>query len=509
MNISNINKLRKEGHLEDAYYECKTLLSEDNDNKYLRITMAWCLKSIAEKTAKEKDSDKFINILKELSELRLGEIGESSMTNLFSWDIKTLFESIKDEYDILISSADQILEILPSLSFTKPHKYYSLLADTFLKIKGRLNAVWPKFIEFMDWFGFENLMTEDYKRIPLKEKGRSFPSLAERIHIGYYKAIMYRINSAQIDKNIITDFLNRLTYLNKSHPEYQYTLYHKSLLLLALNRKEEALCAIRPFVRLKQNDFWVWDILSDTTDNPEIKLSCCCRALLCNTEPKFLVKVRLKAAQIMNSLGYKENASTELQELKKIYIENGWNIPREVIEMAQQPWYKACISNGSNTKFYQENLQASEAFLYIDIPEIPILITHYNHEKHICNFITKEQNQGFFSTRQTRVKFSENQLYLVRFQNELESGHISKVLTYKRIEDPKPYMGIFFKNIEGILKYHEGNSFGFINDVYIEKRFINDKISNNTYVSGTAVISYNKKKNSWGWKAIYLKPKEN
>lgn len=505
MNTYEISQLRIAGKIQEAYIECKTLLAQFSDDRDVRITMAWCLKSLAEKSAKEKDTSRFVEILNELADLRLAEIGEFSVTNSFSWDIKVLFDLLKTEPDTLVSTANQILAISPKLSFAKPHKYYSMLGDAFSKVKGRQASPWPRFTEFMDWFGFDNLRQEDYNRIPLKEPGRSLPSVAERLHSAYYKALRDQIESGQINESAIESFLARLTKLNELHPEYQFTLYHKSLLLLALNRKEEALVAIRPFVKRKQNEFWVWDVLSETTDNPDIKLSCCCRALLCRTDQKFLGKIHLKTAKLMHTLGYDGNARTEIRVMYKTYQENGWRMLPEAIDLARQPWYQAAVALESNSEFYREHLSASEEFLFLDTPKIPILITYYNHEKRICNFVTADKKRGFFSTKQIRGRFSKNHIYLVRLESNIVDGRISKVVSYNQVEDIRPYVGVFFKKIEGILRFRDGNSFGFVDDIYIDQRYFPKGISNGSRVTGTAIISYNQRKEAWGWKAVSLK----
>ena len=49
------------------------------------------------------------------------------------------------------------------------------------------------------------------------------------------------------------------------------------------------------------------------------------------------------------------------------------------------------------------------------------------------------------------------------------------------------------------------NKFGFINNVFIESKFIEDnKLINGQNLKVKAILSFNKKKNDWGWKAIKI-----
>ncbi len=504
MTTIEISNLRKAGKIEEAYNECITLLSLYPTDRYVILTMAWCLKSIAEKSAKEKNVSRFIETLRELANLNLESIGEISMANRFSWDIKILFESLINEPDQLIATANQIFSILPNLTFARPHKYYSILADAFLKVKGNQDKPWSKFIEFMEWFGFENLRPEDFKSIPLKAQGRSLSSIAERIHNRFHKVLISRIESGYIDKAKIESFIERLSELQQHHPEYQFTLYHKAQLLLILNRKEEAQKAIIPFVRNKQNEYWVWEVLSETSISPELKLSCLCRALLCKTDPKYIGKLHIKMANLMHSLGYDDNARTEMRAMSKIYKENGRTIPLAAIEMVRQPWYQAAKAPESNMNFYKNHLSDSEELIFMGLPEFPILITRYNPERRVCNFITIDKKRGFFSTKKLRGKFTENNVYNIRIENKITENNITKVLTCNLIKDITPFINIFFKKIEGQLKIHSSNDFGFVNDIFIDQTLFPKSAYDGMNVKGTAVLSFNKKKESWGWRAIKL-----
>ena len=48
-------------------------------------------------------------------------------------------------------------------------------------------------------------------------------------------------------------------------------------------------------------------------------------------------------------------------------------------------------------------------------------------------------------------------------------------------------------------------SFGFADDVFIDNSLMQEhEIEHGSFVNGTAIINYNKKKGSWGWKAIKI-----
>lgn len=89
----------------------------------------------------------------------------------------------------------------------------------------------------------------------------------------------------------------------------------------------------------------------------------------------------------------------------------------------------------------------------------------------------------------------------------VEEGKISNILTAEKVHDATPYIDVLFCKVDGVLKIREGDKFGFVGDVYIDKSLITSEMSNHTEVTGSAVISFNHKKKTWGWKATSLKIK--
>lgn len=500
MTVSEISSLRKDGKFQEAYNECEQLLSQYPDDRYVRTTMAWCIKSLAESHAKASNYKEFAEVLSKLTPLKLSDIGELSMTNRFAWDIKTLFDNLKVHPELLQDAALLVFDAIRKLDFFKPHKNYTLILDCFLKVKLRQAAPWGRLCDFIDWWGFDNLLSEDFQRIPLKN-GKSIPSVAERTHIVYYKVLMNQISNRVYSTERIDGFLKRLDDLNVAHPEFAYTLYHKSLLLLALNKKDEALDSIRPFVKHKQNEFWVWDVLGDTTENDDIKLSCLCRSLLCRTKPEFIGKVRIKAAQLMIKKELFDNARTELDAFFNTYKTNGWHISTDLESLTKQQWYLSASNLGNNISFYKSHLDPSEQFLFHDMPEIPIIIEHNNKDKHVCHFITKEKKKGFFFTKGVKENFKENTVYLVRLSKKSDSDKAFQLLTHKRDENIDNYIGIFFERFNDKIRIREGNNFGFVNDIFVNLN-LDNTLANGDMVTGLSVISYNKKKDTWGWRAI-------
>ena len=506
--LVEIKALRENGLIEEAYQECLALWQTMPEDRDVRTEFAKCIKGQAAAAAKTRQTKGFIETLRQLAALRLEEIGEVSMANYFSWEVRVLMEGIANNQPLYVATANEIWKILPQLHFVKPHKYYTMLADTMLKVKGGLNSLWKGFTDFMDWFGFDNFMPGDYERIPLKN-GKTMPSVVERVYNTYYKVLTGQLEEGTADVEKVKAFIGRLTAVNEQHPEFQYTLYHKTRLLIALGDKKGALEAVRPFVKRKQREYWVWEVLSETTDEAETKLSCCCKALTCHADEKFLGKVHLRTAELMHELGHDGNARAEIRAMYEVYKANEWNMPRKAIDMKQQEWYQRAEAPTSNHLFYLNHLERAEDLLFLDNPEIPILITHYNKDKQVCNFVTDKKQRGFFFTKGLKMQWKTNCLYTIRMAHQqIIDNEPTKVITCKPIRDVCPYIGIFFKKVEGDLVIPANKNFGFVNqEVYVDSNLLKSGLTNGDEVMGTAVIDFNKKKDNWGWRAIALKRK--
>jgi len=90
----------------------------------------------------------------------------------------------------------------------------------------------------------------------------------------------------------------------------------------------------------------------------------------------------------------------------------------------------------------------------------------------------------------------------VRFSGKGDKGYF-KILTAEKAEPNIAHEAI--KRFEGTLKIIEPHLFGFVDDVFIESKLIKQlSFADGQALSGKAILSFNKKKSEWGWKAFLL-----
>ena len=91
----------------------------------------------------------------------------------------------------------------------------------------------------------------------------------------------------------------------------------------------------------------------------------------------------------------------------------------------------------------------------------------------------------------------------MRFNGKGQDGFY-KILTAKKVDSDLNSNAL--KEFEGTIKVIAPQNFGFIEDIFIETKIIEGrKLTDGQPVKGRAILSFNKKKNEWGWKAIEIK----
>lgn len=112
-------------------------------------------------------------------------------------------------------------------------------------------------------------------------------------------------------------------------------------LLRRVDRHAEAAGVLGPVIKAKRNEFWVWAEAARlySEDQPDLALSCACRALECGSDPKFTVRVHRELAQMLADRGEFAQASSELASVISLRQEQGWGIDAELQDLINSSWY--------------------------------------------------------------------------------------------------------------------------------------------------------------------------
>jgi len=138
-----------------------------------------------------------------------------------------------------------------------------------------------------------------------------------------------------------------------------------------------------------------------------------------------------------------------------------------------------------------------------NIDEEVVAVEFVNKERNIINFVKDETRFGFFHYEPNNLRPKIGDLLKVKFAPKNKEDKLFKVLqiTPAGANDTcnavKPFLGkISFTN---------KNGFGFVDDVFIYPALVKRLgLVNDQEIAGKAIYSYDKKKDSWGWKAFHI-----
>ena len=503
MPSKEIKALRQADKLTEALEMALSELNVQPENIWAKRNLCWVYYDYAKKSLIKQDFESFCQYFDKILELQMPD-DETILNDCMGWLIRSmLFHHIVKQKNQDFQRIDILFQYSKKLSLSKPSDVYSALFKLFHKAY-KENGL--KYLEFADWWNFENFRNEDYQKEKLSNE-KTMMSIVEQAYITYAKHLLPGISTdgeAFFNKEKAVVFLSMLDKIEIEHPEYQYPPYYKAKLLLAMGEKDNILSSLLPFVRKKRNDFWAWDILSEAFQNDEEKIfACYCKGLSCPSPEEMTVKLRTKIVTFFMKKEMWNEAKTEIQLIGKIYHQNGWNIPSQITYWMNHPWFSSSKENMDNQKIYLEYALVAEEILYNDIEEETVLVTFVNSEKKILNFIASENKYGFLKYNRFLKSIRIGETLKVRFLKK-ETFGCFQVATLRK-SDNFDFKKMYIIEFQGVVKKNEDKKFGFVDEVFLTPDIcIKNKLKNGNFVKGNAIKTFNENNNRWGWKAYEL-----
>jgi tetratricopeptide (TPR) repeat protein len=406
-----IFRLRKQGKLQEALNLALNALENDPDDMWVATAYAWVLYSLGKNALQNNDLNLVENYVNEFDELnvldeegflensfnylrqqlnpnqrrlrqaaqleREGNHGQalaiyrellpgmqedSRFSESYGWALyRALKDKLESNEEDTAAHNELLTEYLP-VNAPKPSILHSLMLGLACKVK---RGGFFDFIDFFENWGYTNLRPEDFSDFIFEEK--EYPGIAE-------KALMRAGKEILADQNVnhIDDFMHVLDTGIQLLDDNIWLLFYKARILMKLGKNREAIHFIKPVVKEKFNEFWIWDLLGDAylPLSKEMALSCFCKALTCHAEDKYMVELIYNTAALLHELGYDNEAKTAYEKLFEIRIANGWPLSMEMEMTQQESWYIAATTLISNKSFYRKNKQKAEKEIFADLPWI-------------------------------------------------------------------------------------------------------------------------------------------
>lgn len=505
MSFKEVKELRKEGKLQEALAMAIADLEVQPDNIWNKRSMGWVIYDFAKEAASKNDFNTLNQNIEKLIALNLPE-EEKMLYSNFVWPIAKYLFHIGSKEDYNRQEVTTLFNLCKSIPFEKPSDNYSILLKSFLKF----SHTWSSFKECVDWWGFENLRPEDYLKETMPN-GKTLMALAEQVYIAYARKLLegegvnpFDLNKV-VNKEHVTAFLEKLDLLIEKHPEYQYPAYFKAKLLLTLGTGEDVLSAFLPFAKKKKNEFWVWELMAEIFDSDINKvIACYSKALSCKVSPEFLVKTRQHFAKILVNQKFFDEAKTEIAKVVNIREENGWKVPVEITNWQNEKWFAEAKDLGNNDVFYKSRISEAEVLLFHDVKPVIGIVEFVNKDKKVLNFLVNKEIHGFFKYDGLIHNPSIGEALELRLEKRKgeEDVYYFVLTASKTFELPSHDIK---KDFEGTIRKKDDIDYAFVGDIFIEPSIIKElDLTQGSQVKGVAILSYNRKKDAWSWKAIEL-----
>ena len=503
MSFKEISILRKEGKIAEAWTKAKAEMDARPDDIWSKRAFYWVLIDHLKAHAIRSEVYPFLEKLEEFAELEVPGNEEMVITNAGYWITKMVYKIVRsDDLFALESLINQIKKII----YPKPSELHSHILRAVLKV----NAQWDGFLKFVEWWDFKHLRKEDYAP-GVNKQGESFMSLAEQAVIAFSKKLLSKdklIPSEREGKDgSHASYMMWLESFCAHHPEFIYGSYYLAMFYLQDNNRKLFLEKFIPFARKKANDFWIYDLLADTRQEPGERMACYCKALSVNSPDKMLVKVREKLAGLLIEQGMYPQAKTEILKVANTRQAEGWSIRQPLEGWMRSEWFEGAdaVEDG-NAGFYTKYATAGEGFLYENIKQSLCIIENIHTEKKLAFFMYNYEIRGNFRYDLAGIpKPLPGQFLLLRLEQvDGVDGKWFRVITACETERINPDLK---KTFCGKLSILSGTGIGFVGEAFLDAGFIEShgmNKKNGNEITLNAIPSFDRKKGKWGWRAFEI-----
>lgn len=328
MNWQDVQNLRKSGQLKGAREAALDILAADPDDFKTRSQLEW---------------------------VTFGEIKQAVVR--IESVLKAGQRANPQDVNFVLTRWEEYQQSEPRV----PEMACSMIIGQIAKIGHLL----PKFSDIIYWLRPDGLRDEDWQ--PNVFEGKAYPSLATKIALALCKWI-----KANPDASTDEDVGMALEWIDRSQKDATgdfplWLNWNAAILFRQRGDFQRATELLTSVIKAKRNEFWVWAEAGRLyqSEQPELALSCFCRALECPAEPKFLVKAHRELAELLAEQEEYAQASREIAITIDIRQAEGWPVGRQMEGMIASSWYDPSAEGAEDPKeFYGRNSPAALALCF-------------------------------------------------------------------------------------------------------------------------------------------------
>lgn len=433
MSFKQVNELRKNGQLTEAYEMAMNDLNQAPDDVWAARALFWTLHDMAHSELQQGYVDEAAVLAEKMKPL-LEHMGEQDPENgdehslpdralarlirhmqPYYADVKAAYHEARNgdtiaPYDFIaqLIADGQLAEPLheragwiiwhhlwhqqqrmPSLEARQALAHYmsltgvespSVLHSRILFVAIRLAKRFAKefdFAKFLDLWGESNFMPEDWQRKERK-KGRvgNFPSLVEL-------AVAQYIASKKLAHDMVysEEFMALLTQVVERYPDKMELKRYLSLALLNRGNKEGAL-ALHRELAISLNKYYVWHELAGMfTHDLDMKTSALCQTLSMKVPENYTCEIHRELGWELAREGNWAAALCELETYRTTRERCGWHKSWRY-EQLRKRIPADTVPVRDNRQLYADRAQPILNWVYESVPEVPALVVARFVDKH-------------------------------------------------------------------------------------------------------------------------------
>ena len=181
--------------------------------KWPKNSIAWLLIRMMKFNVRAYAKSKFLQQLEEFKALGI-PMEDRRLLGAVAWPIRDIVQDSYQKQWFTPEFGDILFDTIQNVPFDRPSESYSAMLAEFIK----LGSLWPRLAEFIEWWGFGNFTSYDYRRYP--EKGR-LESLAEKVFIEYIRAL-YREGIQRKPSDAFFNGLRKMEIISKEQADRVY-----------------------------------------------------------------------------------------------------------------------------------------------------------------------------------------------------------------------------------------------------------------------------------------------
>ncbi len=367
-----------------------------------------------------------------------------------------------------------------------------------------------QFKKNLEWFptlvrcvlNHQSALFDDEAKQPYQAEKGEVPSLMLSTARQVASAWLHSREHWQLDFNQVMALVNTTREQVSDTKHLIWLDYDQAKCLVVAEQYEQSRALIIPILRKKQSESWAWGALAATyrKQDPELAVKFFAKGITSAHEVTFSLKLLQGIIPLLISKQKQAEASMCLKKALAVYEDHSWKIKPELDQLSKQTWYDRSV-NESLLDAWLKSI-SSDALDHLHGPTQKMTAIVENIHKSGKGFHAFVNKSTSLSVRmgiyKSKVKPSVGDYVELSVSCEDDEQMVISSAPCAKSEVPDVAV------IEGSLRIAP-KGFGFVEDTFVPPFLIAD-ISTDTLVSALQVMSWDKTKGRYGWKAIKLTP---